>query len=58
MDGALAQECIDVGGCYETCGSGCGLTKPTIDFFEMFDFYFDDYICSDVCSAGCLYPIN
>lgn len=56
-----AQECIDKGGCFETCGSGCGLPKPTINLFEMFGFY-SEYLtglkdCPAICLTGCLYPI-
>lgn len=55
----LAQDCIDAGGCFVACGSGCGLPKPSIALSGMFEFYLGgSKACPTVCKSGCLYPVN
>jgi hypothetical protein len=50
---AFLSECHAKGGCYESCGSGCGLPKPTITILGL-DYYFKPSICVQMCTMGCL----
>ncbi len=53
-----AKKCMESGGCFITCGSGCGLPKPTISIRETISLYLvgGSRNCLSVCVSGCLYP--
>jgi len=54
------QECISAGGCWETCGSACGLLKPRPSIEHIVNFYmniFSPQGCILMCQQGCLYPV-
>ncbi len=51
-------DCIAAGGCFETCGSGCGLPKQTLSFVDALIFYFGAGPCPDSCTVGCIYHLE
>ena len=56
-----AVQCIDKGGCWEDCGSGCGLPeRPSSNPFKSLQQYWKikrSNICLAVCRQGCIYPL-
>ena len=56
-----ASQCINSGGCWEDCGSGCGLPeKPTHNPIKVIQQYLKNKrstICLAICQQGCLYSI-
>ena len=55
-----SKKCIDEGGCYTICESGCGLPRSSINFPGMINFYFGYFYitCPDSCTHGCLYLLE
>jgi|SRR3989338_5618735 len=58
---AEADQCINSGGCWEDCGSGCGFPeKPSWNPSKVTQQYLKNKrstVCLAVCRQGCLYPI-
>jgi len=56
-----ASQCINSGGCWEDCGSGCGFPeKPSWNPSKVMQQYLKNKrstVCLAVCRQECLYPI-
>lgn len=61
------SSCLESNGCYQLCGSGCGLAKrPSLNPLIIFDYYitnertsiFSSGACTSHCVQGCLLPLK